>query len=291
MTGDITRKGSAHHMKQLLCVLALAAALVVGSIAQESRTLIVFAAASLADAFEAIAADFEADNPGVDVLFSFGGSSELAAQIAEGAPADVFASANTRQMTAAQAAGRIDAEAPVTFARNKLTLIVPADNPARIESLADLARPGLVLVIASEGVPVRDYTETMLARLAEDPDFGAAYVGAFRANIASEEPNVRQVAAKVALGEADAGIVYASDVTPDLRGSVLSFAIPDAVNTIAEYPIAALNDTPQPELAQAFVDAVVSAAGQAALETWGFLPAAPEPVCFTLLFVVPVCLR
>jgi molybdate transport system substrate-binding protein len=278
-------------MKQLLFALALAAALSIGSGAQEGRTLVVFAAASLADAFEDIAADFEAANPGVDVLFSFGGSSELAAQIAEGAPADVFASANMRQMGAAQESGRIDADAPRIFARNKLTLIVPADNPAGIESLAGLAQPGLTLVVASEGVPVRDYTETMLSLLAEDADFGAAYVEAFRANIASEEPNARQVAAKVALGEADAGIVYASDVTPDLRESVLAFEIPDAVNTIAEYPVAVLNDTSQPELAQAFVDAVLSDAGQTALETWGFLPAAPEPVCFTLLFVIPVCLR
>jgi molybdate transport system substrate-binding protein len=278
-------------MKRNLWLLAACLALSLGSRAQESRTLVVFAAASLADAFEDIAADFEAANPGVDVLFSFGGSSELAAQIAEGAPADVFASANPRQMGAAQEAGRIDADAPRIFARNKLTLIVPADNPAGIESLAGLAQPGLTLVVASEGVPVRDYTEAMLALLAEDASFGAAYVEAFRANIASEEPNVRQVAAKVALGEADAGIVYASDVTPDLRESVLAFDIPDAVNTIAEYPIAALNDSPQPELAQAFVDAVLSDTGQTALETWGFLPAAPEPVCFTLLFVVPVCLR
>jgi molybdate transport system substrate-binding protein len=280
-------------MKRIIGLLALAAclALSIGSGAQEGRTLVVFAAASLADVFEDIAADFEAAHPGVDVLFSFGGSSELAAQIAEGAPADVFASANPRQMGAAQESGRIDADAPRIFARNRLTLIVPADNPAGIESLADLAQPGLTLVVASEGVPVRDYTETMLALLAEDDAFGAVYVEAFRANIASEEPNVRQVAAKVALGEADAGIVYASDVTPDLRESVLSFEIPDAVNTIAEYPIAALNDTPQPELAAAFVDAVVSGEGQATLGTWGFLPAAPEPVCFTLLFVVPVCLR
>lgn len=291
MTGDITRKGSSDNMKHLLFALALAAALSVGSRAQESRTLIVFAAASLTDTFEAIAADFEAAHPGVDVLFSFGGSSELAAQIAEGAPADVFASANSRQMRAAQESERVNADAPVIFARNKLTLIVPADNPAGIEALADLAQPGLTLVVASEGVPVRDYTEAMLALLAEDEAFGAAYVEAFRANIASEEPNVRQVAAKVALGEADAGIVYASDVTPDLRESVVALVIPDAVNTIAEYPAAVLNDTPQPELAQAFVDAIVSAEGQATLETWGFIRAAPEPVCFTLLFILPLCLR
>ena len=139
-------------MKRIMWLVALAAALSIGGSAQEGRTLVVFAAASLTDTFEAIAADFEAENPGVDVLFSFGSSSELAAQIAEGAPADVFASANTRQMRAAQDLGRIDADAPVTFARNRLTLIVPADNPAGIASLADLAQPGLTLVVASAGV-------------------------------------------------------------------------------------------------------------------------------------------
>lgn len=260
-------------------------------IAQESRTLIVFAAASLTDTFEVIAADFEAAHPGVEVLFSFGGSSDLAVQIAEGAPADVFASANKRQMQVAQDSGRIDADAPQTFARNRLTLIVPSDNPAGIAGLADLSQPNLKLVVASEGVPVRDYTEAMLTRLADDAAFGAAYVTAFRDNIVSEEPNVRQVAAKVALGEADAGIVYASDVTPDLRKAVISFEIADAVNTIAVYPLAPLNDTPQPELAQAFVDAVLSANGQNTLETWGFIRAAREPFCFKLLFILPVCFR
>lgn len=238
--------------------------------AQDNQTLTVFAAASLTDAFEEIAAQFEAAHPGVDVLFNFGGSSTLATQLVEGAPADVFASANARQMEVVQAGGRIEVE-PEIFARNRLVIAIPADNPAEIESLADLARPGIKLVVAAAGVPVRDYTDAMLEGLAENVDFGEAYRDGFNANIVSEEDNVRQVAAKVALGEADAGIVYLSDITPDMADTVNALTIPDEVNTLAAYPIAITNDAAHPELAQAFVDYVLSRRGQAILVSWGFL--------------------
>ncbi|MBI5671243.1 MAG: molybdate ABC transporter substrate-binding protein [Chloroflexi bacterium] len=235
------------------------------------QTLVVFAASSLADAFEELGTAFTVENPNIDVVFNFGGSSALAAQLVEGgAPADVFASANVKQMEVAVAGGRIDSD-PVTFARNRLVLIVPAENPAQIESLRDLATPGVKLVVAAPNVPVREYTETMLQKLADDPAYNNAYRDAVRANIVSEEDNVRQVAAKVALGEADAGIVYASDVTPDIAGTVLALPIPDEVNTIAEYPIAITSDSANPELARAFVDFVLSDAGQAILTKWGFV--------------------
>lgn len=245
--------------------------------------LVVYAASSLTDAFEQIASEFEAANPGVDVLFNFGGSSELAAQLREGAPADVFASANARQMRVAREAGRI-AGTPRTFAKNRLVLIVPADNPAGIAALRDLAAAGMSIVVAAEGVPVRDYTNTLLDRLAADPAYGEAYRAAFMANVVSEEPNVRQVAAKVAFGEADAGLVYASDVTPDISDEVIALAIPDDLNTIAAYPIAVTDDAAAPELAQAFVDFVLSDRGQAILVSWNFLSARiPElPATVTL---------
>jgi molybdate transport system substrate-binding protein len=240
------------------------------------QTLTVFAASSLTDVFGEIETAFEADHPGVDVVFSFGGSSTLATQLSEGAPADVFASANTKQMTVAQEAGRI--AGPVrTFAKNRLVVIVPADNPAQIQSLHDLANSGILLVVAAPGVPVRDYTDTMLERLAAVAGYGAEYQQAVLANIVSEEENVRQVTAKVALGEADAGIVYLSDVTPDIAGDVLTIPIPDAYNTIATYPIALTDDTAVPELAQAFVDYVLSDAGQATLVRWGFISVDTKP--------------
>jgi molybdate transport system substrate-binding protein len=238
---------------------------------QGGQTLTVFAAASLTDAFEDIATAFEAENPGVDVIFNFAGSSALATQLVEGAPADVFASANMRQMQVAQTAERISGE-PRTFVYNLLVLITPADNPANIQSLRDLAIPAVIFVVAAPEVPVRVYTDVMLARLASLPTYGNDYRTAVRANIVSEEDNVRQVFVKVALGEADAGMVYQSDVTPDAADQVLTIPIPRIVNSLATYPIAVTNDSPQPELALTFVDYVLSADGQMTLTRWGFLP-------------------
>lgn len=230
----------------------------------QARTLTVFAAASLTDALGEIGANFEAANPGTTVTLNMAGSSQLAAQIVEGAPADVFASANAAQMQAAIESGRIAADAPRTFVSNRLSVIVPADNPAGITALEDLGGAPLLLVLAVPGVPVRQYTDEIVAQLGSD------FAAAFYANVVSEEDNVRQVVAKVALGEADAGIVYTSDVTPDVADSVLQIAIPDAQNVIATYPVAVLNDTPAPALAQAFVDYLLSADGQAILQRWGF---------------------
>lgn len=270
-------------MKQYRLIVVLIA-LLIGTAAvgaQETQTLTVFAAASLADAFEDIAAGFEADHPGVEVLFSFGSSSTLATQLVEGAPADVFASANSTQMTVARDAERI-AGTPRTFVKNRLVLIVPADNPAGITTLRDLANEGVQLIIAAPDVPVRTYTDTMLERLAADPAFGEAFSAAVMANVVSEEDNVRQVAAKVALGEADAGIVYVSDVTPDIGDQVIAIPIPDHLNTIATYPIAVTRDAANPELAQAFVDYVLSDSGQDMLVNWNFIsiriPEVPDVV-------------
>ena len=261
-----------------LLALSLLSIGIVSINAQETQTLTVFAASSLTDAFEEIAVDFEAANPGVDVVFNFAGSSDLAAQLAEGAPADVFASANIRQMSVARAAGRIGGAQHI-FAKNRLVLIVPSDNPANINELADLAGENVQLLVAAPGVPVRAYTDTMLTRLAALPEYGDAYQTAFLANIVSEEQNVRQVAAKIALGEADAGIVYVSDVTPDVADQVMAITIPDELNTIANYPMAITDDTSNPELAAAFIAYVESGCGQAILESWNLIPVRRDPVC------------
>lgn len=256
----------------LLALLVLMLSGILPAGAQDAQTLTVFAASSLTDAFGEIAEQFKAEHAGVEVTFNFGGSSTLATQLSEGAPADVFASANNKQMQVAQDAKRI-AGKPVTFVKNRLVLIVPADNPANILTLHDLANDGVKLVVAAEGVPVRDYTNTMLDRLAADANYGEDYKTAVLANVVSEEDNVRQVSAKVSLGEADAGLVYLSDVTPDIQDQVMRIAIPDALNTIATYPIALTDNAADPELAQAFVDYVVSDAGQDILEKWNFIPA------------------
>ncbi len=236
----------------------------------ETGTLTVFAAASLTDAFEELATAFETAHPGVDVIFSFGNSSTLATQIVEGAPADVFASANVAQMEVAIASGRI-AEDVQSFARNRLIVVMPADNPAGVESLRDLAKPGLRLILASAGIPAREYADTMLERMSADPEYGATFAEDVLANLASEEETVRAMTAKVALGEADAAIVYVSDVTPDIRDQVVTLEVPEDFNTIAQYPIAAISESPAPELAAQFIDFVLSSEGQTVLETWGLI--------------------
>ncbi len=231
-----------------------------------SEELTVFAAASLTDAFNELADAFEAQHDGVQVVLNFAGSSQLAAQLNEGAAADIFASANAAQMQAVVDAGRITAGSQKLFVSNRLTVIVPADNPAGITALEDLAQLGVQLILAVDGVPVRQYTDEIVAT------FPTEFQAAFYANLVSEEDNVRQVAAKVALGEADAGIVYTSDVTPDIASQVQQIAIPDAQNVVATYPIAPLADAPAPTLAQSFIDFVLSEDGQAILARWGFGP-------------------
>lgn len=237
--------------------------------AQANQQVVVFAAASLTNAFEAIATEFEANNPTVEILYNFGGSSTLATQINQGAPADVYASANIDQMQRAVADGRIIGT-PQTFATNRLVIIVPIDNPASIQSIDDLAKSGIFLVLAAPDVPIRQYTDSLFESLVADPAYGESYRSAVLANLVSEEPNVRQVAAKIAFGEADAGIVYASDVTEDIREDVLAIPIPDEINPIASYPIAIVEDAPNPGLAQAFIDFILSADGQGILSEWGF---------------------
>ncbi len=235
--------------------------------------LTVMAAASLLDAFNDLGAQFQASHPGVTVTFNFAGSHQLAQQIASGAPADVFASANQAQMTVAVKTGRIDANAAKFFVQNRLVVIFPKDNPGKLARLQDLSRPGLKLVFAAKEVPVGQYSLDFLKKGSQDPAFGADFQAAVLKNVVSYEDNVKSVLTKVALGEADAGIVYTTDAASDPNAKVSELAIPDALNVIASYPIAALRDSSHPALAQAFVDLVLSTQGQATLQKYGFIPA------------------
>ena len=233
--------------------------------------LTVFAAASLTDAFTELGTQFEAAHPGSAVTFNFAGSNSLAQQIGQAAPADVFASANGAQMLVAIDTGRIVSGTQQTFVRNRLVVIVPTDNPGGVTALPDLGKPGLTVVLAAAEVPVGQYSLDFLDKAAADAAFAPGFKDAVLANVVSYEDNVRAVLTKVALGEADAGIVYSSDVTGESAGAVTKLDIPDALNTVASYPIAALSDSPHAALAQAFVDFVLSAAGQAVLTRYGFI--------------------
>ena len=234
-----------------------------------ANTLMVFAAASLTDAFNEIGVQFSARYPGAHVVFNFGGSQQLRTQLEQGAVAHVFASANTREMDAAIDAGLVVSGAQHTFVRNRLTVIVPRDNPGSVQALSDLAKPGLKVVLAGPGVPVGAYARAALDKM--NAQFGATFSSAVIANVVSYEDNVKQVVAKIQLGEADAGIVYTSDVTPSAAEQLIAIDIPDGFNVLADYPIAPLEAAPNPELARAFVAYVLSDGGQSILRKWSFI--------------------
>ena len=232
--------------------------------------LSVFAAASLRESFTEFARGFEAAHPGTRITLNFGGSQQLVEQITQGAPADVFAAAAEKQMQAAVATARVDAAQAHVFAHNQLVVVYPKANPARLLELSDLANKDVKLVLANKAVPAGGYALDFLEKAAANPEFGPPYRTAVLANVVSYEEDVRAVFAKVSLGEADAGIVYATDVLADNAEVVRTIPIPVELNTVAAYPIAPLADSPNPALAHAFVDYVLSPAGQATLARYGF---------------------
>jgi len=239
-----------------LPTLLVTISLVCACAGERPREFKVAAAMSLKEVFTALEAGFEAKH-GVDVVFNFAGSQILAGQIAEGAPVDVFAAADETQMQRAIATGRVT-RAEV-FARNRLVLISPADG--QLAGPAELGRPGLRLVLAGPGVPAGMYARQALQEL------GVA--DAALANLVSNEENVRGVVGKIVAGEADAGVVYASDVTPAVADKLR--VLPLAVTVQPRYEVAVLADSPEPSLAAAFVAELAAPRGQTVLVDHGFL--------------------
>jgi len=239
--------------------------------ARESRTLTVFAAASLTDAFKELGKKFEAAHPGVTINFNFGASNQLRAQLEQGASADVFASANKKEIDAALGSKLAESADVRLFAWNRLVVLYPKANPAHLGTLQDLAKPKLKLIVADKAVPVGKYTLEMLDKAAADPALGAEFKSAVLANIVSREENVKAVVAKVALGEADAGIAYVSDLSGKDGEKLGRITIADALNLMAEYPLTVLAKSAQKDLAGQFVDFVLSPEGKAVLRAQGFL--------------------
>ncbi len=169
------------------------------------------------------------------------------------------------------AAGLVDPQSAVTFAHNQLVVILPSDNPGQMEALADLARPGLKLILAGEQVPAGAYARQVLQNLSADSAYGGNYLTAVLSNVVSNEENVKQVIAKVQLGEADAGIVYRTDLLPGLQDTLQQIEIPEEVNVRADYFMAALAGAAEPELAGQFEQFVLGPEGQRILEKWGFI--------------------
>ncbi len=235
-----------------LLVAALAAC---GSV---PKTLTVYAAASLQDSFTEIGSEFEAANPGVTVTFNFDGSANLVAQLHQGAPADVFAAADVKNMTRATTDDLIEGE-PAAFATNVLQIVTPPDNPAAITSIDDLDDPAVKVVLCAPQVPCGS------AALAVEKTAGIDITPV------SEEQSVTDVLNKVRTGEADAGLVYVTDVRA-AGDAVTGIGLPEGAQTVNTYPIAALSGSTRPDLAAAFVAFVSGTSGQAVLRARGFGP-------------------
>lgn len=237
---------------------------------EQGGELKVFAAASLTDAFNEIAESIMAEHPEVRIVVQTAGSQTLVTQLQEGAPADVLATANTSTMDNAVDLELIQGE-PTTFTGNRLVIVTPASNPAGIESIDDLANEGIRLVVANAEVPVGRYGALAICAYDGTGNAPDGFLNAVNANIVSEEPDVRHVLAKVQLGEADAGVVYASDaVASELAGVGLQvIEFPANIPVRADYPIAVVQGG-NTELAEAFIAWVMSDQGQAILQKYGF---------------------
>jgi molybdate transport system substrate-binding protein len=221
-------------------------------------TVVVFAAASLSGAFDKIGTQFEKANPGVSMKFNYAGSSSLATQIKQGAPADVFASADTQSMDTVTSGGGADGS-PRTFAKNRMEIIVAPGNPKHITSVADLAKSGVQVVTCASAVPCGIYAQQIFKK------------AGITVKPVSEETSVSSVVTKVTLGQADAGIVYVTDVKA-AGSKAEGVAIPDSQNVLADYPIVMVKGASNSEGASAFIGYVMSPAGQKVLASFGFLP-------------------
>ncbi len=241
--------------------------------------LTVFAAVSLLDSFKEEGTNFKAANPNVsDLQFNFQGSQLLVTQLQQGAPADVFASADKTSRDKAVAANLIDGT-PQELLRNVLVVVLPADNPANITSLKDLARPGVKIALAAPSVPVGTYSQQVLDKLAADPAYGSSFKQQVNDNVVTHEDNVKQVLTRVQLDQVDAGIVYITDALAANKSAsgnikpVKTLEIPVQYNVVAVYYIALVKGAAHAAAGKAFISYVLSAAGQAVLVKYGFIPA------------------
>jgi len=246
------------------CALIVAACGSAGPVGSPSPgaaggTVDVFAAASLTDAFKAEGQAFQQGHAGISIQLNFAGTPTLVTQIEQGAPADVFASADTANMERLKSDG-FTGESPSTFAHNQLEIVVAAGNPKNITSLADLARPGVIYITEGSTVPAGKYSLQALQK------------AGVTVTPKSEETDVKSVISKIELGEADAGIVYTTDVKA-AGAKVAGVQIPEQYNVVATYPIVVVKGSKESDAANAFIAFVLSSSGQAILATFGFQPA------------------
>jgi molybdate transport system substrate-binding protein len=231
--------------------------------------LTIYGAASLKGALDQATAAYETANPGTTLTISTDSSATLETQIEQGAPADVFLSADQTNPKKLVAAGLADGEA-VTFATNKLTVVVPAADPAGITTPADLAKAGVKVIAAGAAVPITKYATQLVGNLAKQPGYPAGFAAAYTANIASREDNVKALIAKIELGEGDAGIAYVTDAKASTK--VKTIDVPDAANVPARYDGVGVKASKHVAAAKAFLDWFAGPSGQAILAGLGFLP-------------------
>jgi molybdate transport system substrate-binding protein len=241
--------------------------------AKETIDLTIFCGAGLSGAFNEIGQLYQNDS-GIGVEFNFDGVPALRAQIEQGAYADLLACADLKHINALKAEGYVNNSSLKIFAENKMAVVVPDDNPANISSLADLARPGIIILMGTKELPAGYYARQVLDKLANDSQYGPDYRYKVMANIVSEETTVNRIVSKVALGEADAGFAFVSDVSPVMVGKVAKISIPDRYNVIVDFPIGVLKHSRHPREAQDFIHLVMSPVGQAVLKKYEFGPAA-----------------
>jgi molybdate transport system substrate-binding protein len=232
-------------------------------------SLTIFGAASLKRVLDELKVVYGSANPATSLAVSVDSSATLETQIEQGAPADVFLSADTANPRRLVDAGLAVGE-PVTFATNRLAVIVPTSNPARIRTPADLARPGVKLIAAGDAVPISVYTARLIANLASEPGYPAGYAAACAVNVASKEDNVKAIVARLELGEGDAGIVYATDAKASTK--VVMIAVPDAANVAAPYAGVVVRSSAHPAAAAALLAWLAGPGGQAILAGDGFGP-------------------
>lgn len=240
-------------------------------LADEEKDLTVYCGAGLTGAMTEIGSIYE-NSSNMTVKFNFDGVPALRAQIEQGAYADVLVSANLKHMKALQSEGFIDNSTVKVFAQNKVAVILPIENPANITGLKDLARPAVKILMGTRDLPAGDYALQVLDKLANDTEYGPSYRDEVLANVVSQETTVNRVVSKVALGEADAGFAFISDVSPQMVGQVRRILIPDEYNVVGDFPVAVLSQSKYPDQSQAFIDVIMSKEGQAILDKYGFIP-------------------
>ena len=237
-----------------------------------SVELNILAAASLKGALDKAKTAYEASHAGVTLTISTDSSAALETKIEQGAPVDVFLSADTTNPKKLVDGGFADGAA-INFAGNKLTVIVPKDNPAGITSPADLARAGVKVIAAGDEVPITKYATLLIQNLAKEAGYPAGFEAAYIANVVSKEENVKAVVAKIALGQGDVAICYVTDAKAST--DVLAIEVPATANVPATYAGVVVKTSTNADAARAFLDWLAGAGGQAVLATFGFLPPIP----------------